>query len=120
MKKVIFFMMIFMTQYAYSKEVSLICSMVESGNTLAYDMVVTFDTVTKTLKEGKGDEARVFPLGEELEGRYQWQYGYKYKTYDVKDFYTLNRTTLFMSYMRNFGGSLTNKQGQCYIQNPQI
>jgi hypothetical protein len=121
MKKMVFLAIIFMSQFAYSENISLICSMVKSGETDINFSVVTFDTESKNLKRIDGNGPKVFLLGSEIEGRYQWEYSYKYKDkYDVTEYYTLNRTTLFMSYAQDFGGAFTNEQGQCYRQDPQI
>ena len=121
MKKIIFLTIIFMSQFAYSEDISLICSMVETGKTEVSFRVLTFDTESKELKRMDGNGLKVFSLASDSEGRYRWEYSYKFKDkYDVTENYTLNRTTLFMSYMQNFAGSFTTKQGQCYRQNPQI
>lgn len=105
-----------MSQFAYSENINLICSLAAEEKTHVYHEVVTFDTESKDLKTG----GNIFSLLNEPSGSYQWVYKYKYKTYDVEEYYTLNRTTLFMSYFRKFGDSGSSKQGQCYKENPQI
>ena len=121
MKKILFLTTIFMGQFAYSENISLICSMVENGKIDIKSSVVTFDTESKNLTRIDVNGPKVFLLGSEIEGSYQWKYSYKFKDkYDVTEYYTLNRTTLFMSYMQDFEGGFTFKQGQCYRQDPQI
>ena len=116
MKKILFLVIIFISQFGYSENISLVCSLVAEGKTSLSDQVFTFDTESKDLKTG----SKIFSLLNEPNRGYQWVYKYKVETYDVEEYYTLNRTTLFMGYFRKFGTNFSNKQGQCYKENPQI
>ena len=95
--------------------------MVENGKIDIRFSAMTFDTESKDLTRIDGNGPKVFLLDSELEGRYAWKYSYKFKDkYDVTEHYTLNRTTLFMSHLNDFAGSLTSSQGQCHKQIPQL
>ena len=111
-----------MSQFAYSENISLICSMVEKGDNQLYFVALTFDTESKDLTRLDGNGLKLFSLKKIMvEGTYAWNMSYIYEDkYDVEELYTLNRTTLFIRHLQDFADQLSSKQGQCHIQNPQI
>ena len=120
MKKTLILGIILTSQFAHSEDISLVCSLVETGETEVSHSVVTFDTESKELKRVDGDETKTFSISGEPEATYEWKYSYKFKDYDVDEYYTLNRTTMFISHTQSFAGRFTTKQGQCFRQNPKI
>jgi hypothetical protein len=123
MKRILFLAMIFMSQFAYSENISLICSMVREGDSSPSFKALTFDTESKDLTRLSGPVLRrVLSLDDKnVEGTYTWRMSYRRDDkYDVEEMFTLNRTTLFISYLMDFAGNLNSQQGQCHIQNPQI